>query len=126
MLATPATIDDPLAEIARAADTLNQMEIADLGPTGEPTADDRTIWDFDHGAVSTHVARKDEFLEQLAENVNAVVIHGVFEAGLALHGALACTTDPRAKRLIEEAIATLDETIRKTRSTFFDRGQGET
>ena len=122
MLTRRVSVDDPLSDIAEANDKLCQLEIPGLGPSGTRTADDPTTWNFDHDTVSTHELRNEEFLQELTEDLNAVVIHGVFETGLALHGALERTTDPDAKRLIEVAIATLDETIQKTRSTFFDRG----
>jgi hypothetical protein len=125
MLATPMVFDDALVGIAEANDTLKEVVLPDLGPADVLTEHDLTIGTFGPGAASTHPARSDEFLQELAADLNAVVIHAAFEAGLSLHGALQRTTDPRAVEQIEEAIATLDELIRKTRSVFFDHGGPE-
>ena len=122
VLAGPTAFDDPLAGIAQASEMLRQADIPDHGPSGEQTDHGVTIGTLDPAAASTHPARSDKFLQELADDLNAVVIHGIFEAGLSLHGALLRTTDPRAIELIQGAIAILDETISKTRSIAFDRG----
>ncbi len=121
--AAPVTLDDVLGEMAVASSSLEQIEVPDLGPAGVLTVEDLTIGTVDPRAVAVHPARSDEFLQKLGTHLEAVVIHGAFEAGLVLHGALQRTADPRAVEQIKEAIAILDETIRRTRVLVFDLGE---
>ena len=123
MLGNPVAFDDALAGLAQANHMLKQIDIPDPDPAGETTEHDLTLRTFDHATASTHPARSDELLQELADDLNAVVIHGAFEAGLLLHGALQRTADPRAMEQIEDAIAILDEMIRKTRAVFYERGR---
>jgi hypothetical protein len=120
MFANPIPSDEALADIAKATDTLRQLELPALDPTGVLTADHQVIGTIDHHVASVHPAGSDQFLQELAARLNADVIHGVIEAGLALHRALQRTTDARAVKLVEEAIAILDETVHKPRSAVFD------
>jgi len=125
MLASPVAFDDALAGITEASDRLKGLEVPDLDSSNELAPDDLTIASVAASDAIEHPVRSDEFLQGLANDLNAVAIHGVFEAGLTLHGALQRTTDPRAREQIEEAIAILDQMIRKMRSVIFDRGRVE-
>ena len=53
---------------------------------------------------------------QIGRELNRVVSHGIFEAILAINGALQYVCDPVAELRIEGAVEGLDETIRRFRT----------
>ncbi len=71
------------------------------------------------------IRRHEEFLmllvdrEAIAMEVNAVMIHTLFGIGLHLQGAAANTTDPRARKAMEQAVAELDQAITEVREHIF-------
>jgi len=81
---------------------------------------------LDSDAVSGHGTPSQAFPHGPADDLHSVVVRGVFKAGLALHGAPQRTTDRWAAEQIEEAIAILDETIRKVRALVFGSGRDRT
>jgi signal transduction histidine kinase len=60
--------------------------------------------------------------DRIAREVNDVVIHRIFAAGLDLQAALGLIGDQRAASKICHAIDELDQAIRDVRDTIFDRG----
>jgi hypothetical protein len=63
-------------------------------------------------------ARRTDLLDGLTSHLNKVVIHGIYEAGLALQSALQRTTEPSVAGKIEDAVVILDDTITQTRAVF--------
>jgi signal transduction histidine kinase len=57
--------------------------------------------------------------EAIAMEVNAGAIHTLFGIGLHLQGAAANTSDPGARRLIEQAVADIDQAIAGVREHVF-------
>jgi signal transduction histidine kinase len=60
--------------------------------------------------------------ERIAREMNDVVIHRIFAAGLDLQAALGLIGDQRAASKICHAIDELDQAVRDIRDTIFDRG----
>jgi len=54
--------------------------------------------------------------ERIASAIGSDIVHRIFEAGLAMQGALKLISDPAASKRIEGAIETLDETVKEIRS----------
>jgi signal transduction histidine kinase len=58
----------------------------------------------------------------VAEDLDTVVAHQLFSAGLDLHVALGLIGDDRAVGAINHAIGGLDQAIRELRNTAYDLG----
>ena len=59
--------------------------------------------------------------DRIAREMNDIVIHRIFAAGLDLQAALGLISDPRGTSKICHAIEELDQAIRDIRDTIFDR-----
>ena len=73
----------------------------------------------DSAELTRHLA---EDHDRISREVNDVVIHRIFAAGLDLQAALGLIGDQRAASKICHAIDELDQAIRDVRDTIFDRG----
>ena len=60
--------------------------------------------------------------DRIARDMNDVVIHRIFAAGLDLQAAVGLIGDQRVASKIRHAIDELDQAIRDIRDTIFDRG----
>jgi signal transduction histidine kinase len=60
--------------------------------------------------------------DRIARDLNDVVVHRIFAAGLDLQAALGLIGDQRGGSKICHAIDELDQAIRDIRDTIFDRG----
>jgi signal transduction histidine kinase len=74
-------------------------------------------------AVSAELTRSlTEDHDQIAQDLNDVVVNRLFAAGLDLQAALGLIGDQRVAANIGHAIGSLDQAIRDLRNTIFDRG----
>ncbi|MGA2835671.1 MAG: hypothetical protein ABSF84_03640 [Acidimicrobiales bacterium] len=117
-------LDSALEDITSVRDVLSQVA---AGPTARP-ADLRAPLDSevaleDLSATSERISLGRKIVARSDADASAVVIHGIYEAGLALQGALQRSTDPRAIEQIKEAVVLLDQTIADYR-TIVTRSDG--
>jgi len=63
--------------------------------------------------------------DRIAEDMNDLVVHRLFSAGLALETALALIGGHPGARKVHEAIAELDLAIRDVRNVVFDHRQSD-
>jgi len=111
--------DAALAGIIEADDEPEGVEATDAGPANVLASEGLSFVTPEPDAGQGHRAPSEEFLQNLATELNANVVRGIFEAGLLLHGLLQRTTDQQVVERIEEVITVLDETIRETRAVVF-------
>jgi hypothetical protein len=107
-LAYVETATDSIAVAARLAH-LEPWAEATEGP-GRLAVDQNTCPD---GVDGTH---RIDLQAQIGRELNRVVSHGIFEATLAINGALQYVCDPVAELRIEGAVEGIDETIRRFRT----------
>src|SRR5664280_155750 len=107
-LAYVETATDSIAVAARLAH-LEPLAEATEGP-GRLAVDQNTCPD---GVDGTH---RIDLQAQIGRELNRVVSHGIFEAILAINGALQYVCDPVAELRIEGAVEGLDETIGRFRT----------
>ena len=90
--------------------------LALLEPLAEATARSGTLAVHQNTCPDgVHGTHRIDLREQIARELNRVVSHGVFEAALAMNGALH-VCDAVAEIRIEGAVEGLDETIRRFRT----------
>jgi signal transduction histidine kinase len=87
-------------------------------PPGRGRAPEGTVA-ADSAELTRHLT---EDHERIAREMNDVVIHRIFAAGLDLQAALGQIGDQRAASKICHAIDELDQAVRDIRDTIFDRG----
>jgi signal transduction histidine kinase len=93
-----------------------------LLPRGPPPGSGRVPEDnvaADSAELTRHLT---EDHDRIARDMNDVVIHRIFAAGMDLQAALGLIGDQRAGSKIRYAIDELDRAIRDIRDTIFDRG----
>lgn len=91
--------------------------LALLEPLAEATARSGTLAVHQNTCPDgVHGTHRIDLWEQIARELNRVVSHGVFEAALAMNGALQYVCDAVAEIRIEGAVEGLDETIRRFRT----------